>query len=164
MGPSSPVSFAIAVDATSDSQPVDPLWTAARAGCTHSSPLIIGSTLYRYGSSFGLQHMINGVPDKRKNVPVDDTSALYCIDARTGALTATIPLPGVSNFTSPVATADGHLYLATGGRSYVIRAGPKPEIVGTNELDDYNVGPSPALVDGKLIIRGAGKLWCIGKP
>ena len=164
MGPSSPVCFAIAVDATGDSQPREPLWTLAKTGCTHSSPLILGSTLYRYGSCFGLQGMINGVPDKHKNVPVNDTSALYCIDAKTGNLACTIPLPGVSNFTSPVATADGYLYLATGGRSYVIKTGPKPEIVGTNELDDYNVGPSPAVVDGKLIIRGSAKLWCIGKP
>jgi hypothetical protein len=54
--------------------------------------------------------------------------------------------------------------VATGGRSYVVKTGPKPEVFGPNDLADYNIGPSPAIVDGKLIIRGANKLWCIGKP
>jgi outer membrane protein assembly factor BamB len=69
--------------------------------------------------------------------------------------------PGLS-WGSPVATADGFIYFASGGKSYVVKAGPKFELVATNDLGDGNQA-SPAIASGKLFIRGATKLWCIGK-
>ena len=123
-----------------------------------ASPVCQNGTLFRVGPSSK-----KGKGRNRKD-PFD-TRTLYCIDAKSGNLISTIPVPGFRgyNYTSPVATADGYLYLASGGRSYVIKTGPKPELAGTNDLDDNNGYPSPAVADGKLIIRGASKLWCIGK-
>ena len=125
---------------------------------TEGSPVVFDHIVYQYVNNYnqgGLPAKIQ--PDKGMLVGLKRTAGSPEIVSQT-------PLPGVSNWASLVATADGYIYVATGGKSYVIKAGPKPEIVGVNDLNDYNIGPSPAVTDGKLIIRGSTKLWCIGKP
>lgn len=70
--------------------------------------------------------------------------------------------PGVPSHVSPIATADGRIYLASAGKSVVIASGPKFEVLATNDLGD----PSPAsaaVSGGKLYIKGAKSLYCIGK-
>jgi len=68
----------------------------------------------------------------------------------------------VSSTSSPIVTADGRIYAATAGRSYVLAVGPKLEILATNELDD--LGPaSPAVSEGRILLRGRNYLYCIGK-
>jgi outer membrane protein assembly factor BamB len=116
-----------------------------------SSPVVQDGTLYKMGTD-----LVNNMPGKSINI--------NGIDIKTGNQTCKIPIPGFRGYTSPIATADGYVYCVSGGRSYVIKTGPKPEIVGVNELGDDNGFPSPAVADGKLIIRGNSKLWCIGKP
>ena len=70
--------------------------------------------------------------------------------------------PGVSTAASPVATADGRVYLASAGKSYVVKAGPEFEVLATNDLGDG--GPaSPAVADGRLYLKGRQCLFCIGK-
>jgi hypothetical protein len=61
-----------------------------------------------------------------------------------------------------VAAADGLLYFASGGKSYVVRAGPKFEIVAANDLADPS-NASPAIAGGQIFIRGTSFLYCIGK-
>jgi hypothetical protein len=114
--------------------------------------------MYRYVAGGGAQ-VSRGSKER-----TDLIGKLYCVELATGKLTSTLDMPGFTNWASPVATADGYIYFATGTKSYVIKTGPKPEIVGVSDLGDYNPAPSPAVVDGKLIIRGSSKLWCIGKP
>ena len=70
-------------------------------------------------------------------------------------------LPGVAVAPSPIATADGRLYFASGGKSFVVKAGPKFEILGTGDLGDPSQA-SPAVADGRLYLRGGRKLYCIG--
>ena len=69
---------------------------------------------------------------------------------------------GVNPAISPVATADGRLYFANGGVSVVVAAGPKFEILGTSDLGDGSAS-SPAAAQGRLYLRGARYLYCIGK-
>jgi len=71
-------------------------------------------------------------------------------------------LPGVAVAPSPVATADGRLYFASAGKSFVVQAGPKFEILGTSDLGDPSQA-SPAVADGRLFLRGGRHLYCIGK-
>ena len=94
---------------------------------------------------------------------------LHCFELVTGKEMYAEKLPDaatwtspVATWTSPIATADGLVYYVTGGRSYVIKAGPKFEIVSVNDLGDPGHA-SPAISQGKLFIRGGTKLWCIGK-
>ncbi|MBS1789110.1 MAG: hypothetical protein JST85_15385 [Acidobacteria bacterium] len=47
------------------------------------------------------------------------------------------------------------------GDTFVIKAGPKHEVLGTNSLDEP-VLASPAIAAGKIFIRGEKNLYCIG--
>ena len=71
-------------------------------------------------------------------------------------------LEGVETQSSPIVTPDGVIFCASGGKSYVIKAGPKLDIVATNELDDGS-SASPAVAPGMLIIKGTKYLYGIGR-
>jgi len=70
-------------------------------------------------------------------------------------------LPGVSTWASPFATADGRIYFASPGKSYVLKAGDKLEVLSVNEIGEENRA-SPAVSDGKIFLRGDRNLYCIG--
>jgi outer membrane protein assembly factor BamB len=72
-------------------------------------------------------------------------------------------LEGVSKLASPVATADGRIYFASTGKSYVIKAGPKFELLGSGDLQGWGNGSSPAVADGRIFLRDFEFLWCLGK-
>jgi outer membrane protein assembly factor BamB len=71
-------------------------------------------------------------------------------------------LPGISTYASPVVTADGRIYFASAGKSYVLKVGDKLEILAENDLGEDNRA-SAAVSGGKLFIRGDRSLYCIGK-
>jgi hypothetical protein len=54
-------------------------------------------------------------------------------------------------------------YFASAGMSYVLKPGPKLDIVATNELKDPNKAASPAVTEGRIYLRGVNLLYCIGK-
>ena len=88
---------------------------------------------------------------------------LKCWNLTTGELVYNERLPEKVNTTaSPIATADGRLYFASAGKSVVVKAGPKFEILGTNDLGD-NSNASLAVAQDKLLLKGAKFLYCIGK-
>ena len=64
---------------------------------------------------------------------------------------------------SPIATADGRIYFASSGKSYVIKAGPELELLATNDLGEGNDYIAPAVSGGRIFIKGKSYLWCIGK-
>ena len=68
----------------------------------------------------------------------------------------------MSEHASPIATPDGRIYLASAGRSYVVKAGEKFEILATNDLGDEGQA-SPAVADGKLFLKGRKMLYCVGE-
>ncbi len=97
---------------------------------------------------------------------------LYCWKLSTGEELYSERVEGITNLASPVATADGLVYFLTSGKSHIIKAGPKLEIVATNDLGGYggNNGPSPAIANGRIFVRDAESagtagafLYCIGK-
>jgi hypothetical protein len=47
------------------------------------------------------------------------------------------------------------------GTTYVIQAGREFKVVGKNALDEFTLG-TPAIANGRLFIRTATKLYCIG--
>lgn len=63
---------------------------------------------------------------------------------------------------SPVATADARIYFVGAAKSYVIKAGPKFEILATNDLKGSDNGSSPAVANGRIFVRDAEHLYCIG--
>ena len=70
-------------------------------------------------------------------------------------------LPGVSAVPSAVVTADKRIYFASGGKSFVLAAGPKLDVLGVSDLNDPSHA-SPAIADGRLFLRGRRNLYCIG--
>lgn len=80
----------------------------------------------------------------------------------TGAEAYSNRLPGIgSTWSSPIADTAGHLFFASGGKSFVIRAGADFAILSTNDLSDPNHA-SPAAANGKLYILGRKQLYCVG--
>src|SRR5207253_684583 len=95
-----------------------------------------------------------------------DRGFLACYDARTGKevygrqrLDA-----GSDKFTSSPWGHGGKVYcLSEDGDTFVVRAGPKFEVLGKNSLDDMCLA-TPALAQGSLFLRTASSLYRIGNP
>ncbi len=87
---------------------------------------------------------------------------LKCFRLATGDLIFSERLPGVSTWASPFATPDGRIYFASAGKSYVVKATDKLEILATNELGEENRA-SAAVSDGRIYLRGDKHLTCISK-
>jgi outer membrane protein assembly factor BamB len=92
-----------------------------------------------------------------------DRGILTCIDAKTGEVKyegGRIPIP--ATFTaSPVAFEGKILMTSEDGDTFVVKSGPKHEILGTNSVGEA-VYASPAIADGRIFIRGEKNLYCIG--
>jgi outer membrane protein assembly factor BamB len=117
-------------------------WKLDKVPAEYSSPVISGEYVYR-------AHKPEGVT---------------CRKLATGEQVYTEPLKGISILASPFATADGRIYFASGDKSFVIKAGPKFELLATNDLrGGGGNGSSPAVANGRIFIRGSETFFCIGK-
>lgn len=92
----------------------------------------------------------------------DETGLATCWESGTGKLVWKHRL-GRRHSASGVVSADGLLYWSDDdGVTYVLKAGPKFELVSKNDLDEP-CSASPAVSRGQLFIRTLGHLYCIGK-
>jgi outer membrane protein assembly factor BamB len=91
-----------------------------------------------------------------------DRGILTCLDAKTGEVKyegGRLPIP--ATFTaSPIAFEGKILLTSEDGDTFVIKAGPKHEILGTNSVGEP-VYASPAVADGKIFIRGEKNMYCV---
>jgi outer membrane protein assembly factor BamB len=69
-------------------------------------------------------------------------------------------LKGVSTASSPFTTPERRIYLASGGTSYVVKVGPKLELLAVNDLEESSQA-SPAVADGCIFLKGDRHLFCI---
>jgi outer membrane protein assembly factor BamB len=92
-----------------------------------------------------------------------DRGVLTCLDAKTGEVKyegGRVPIP--ATFTASPIAFDGKILLTSeDGDTFVVKAGPKHEIVGTNSVGEP-VYASPAVAEGHIFIRGERNLYCIG--
>lgn len=88
---------------------------------------------------------------------------LRCIRLATGEPGFNERLVGVSTWASPFATSDGKVYFASAGKTYVVQAADKLEILATNEIGEESRA-SAAVSGGKIFLRGNKHLYCIGLP
>jgi len=115
-------------------------WSVNNVPEGFSSPVVVGEWLYR----------------------LHNPGILRCRQFATGELVFTERLEGVSTSSSPFTTADGRIYLVSAGKSYVVKAGPKLEVLAINDLGDG--GPSsPAVAEGRIYLKGRQHLYCIGR-
>jgi outer membrane protein assembly factor BamB len=92
-----------------------------------------------------------------------DNGIVTCLDAKTGAVRyegGRVPVP--SRFMgSPVAFADFIALTSVDGETFMLKSGPKHEIVRTNSVNEP-VYSSPAIAKGRIYIRGQKHLFAIG--
>jgi outer membrane protein assembly factor BamB len=92
-----------------------------------------------------------------------DRGVLTCLDAKTGEVKyegGRVPVP--ATFTASPVAFDGKILLTSeDGDTFVVKAGPKHEIVATNTVGEP-VYASPAVAAGNIFIRGERNLYCIG--
>jgi outer membrane protein assembly factor BamB len=91
-----------------------------------------------------------------------DNGTITCLDAKTGQVKyegGRVPKPG--RFTSSPVAYDGKILLTSeDGDTFVVKAGPAHEILRTNSVDEA-VLATPALSQGRILIRTVGHLYCI---
>jgi outer membrane protein assembly factor BamB len=122
-------------------------WRHTKTPQGFGSPVVVGSCLFR----------------------ASPPGIIRCWSVSDGRLIFEERLEGVPTYPSPVATKDGRIYFASAGKSCVIKAGPKLEVLATNELGEgernewTRTGPSAAVSEGRIFLRGPQALICIGK-
>jgi outer membrane protein assembly factor BamB len=117
------------------------VWTA-RKGSNVSSPVLYGGHLYWTHENLGIA---------------------YCVEASSGKLLYEERLPAGGQFYASPVAADGKIYhVARGGKTFVLAAGPRFNLLSTNELDRGTYNASPAVAGGRLLIRSDRALYCLG--
>jgi len=119
-------------------------WTFPQIPEGLSSPIIAQGLVWRTHS-----------PEIVKGIRVSD-----------GTLAFAERLKGVPVYASPISTADGRIYLASAGKSYVVKAsetGDKLEVLAESDLGEENRA-SAAISDGRIYVRGGKTLYCLGLP
>lgn len=95
---------------------------------------------------------------------MSDRGIITCLDAKTGKIVyegGRIPVP--ATFTASPVAFDGKILLTSeDGDTFVIKAGPKHEVLATNSIAEP-VYASPAISEGMIFIRGEKNLYCIGR-
>jgi outer membrane protein assembly factor BamB len=115
-------------------------WSSTKACPEMASPLLYKDNLY---------------------VLMQNTVILMCLDARTGKEVYKERLRGARSFTASPWAHGGKIYfLDEDGRTFVVAAGPKFELLGKNEIKDL-FWSTPALSRDALYLRGADRLYCI---
>lgn len=92
----------------------------------------------------------------------DDQGTATCLDLKTGAEKWRERLGTGRMRPSPVAAGGNVYFTALDGNTTVIRAADEFEVVAKSSLGE-DVAASFALADGRVYVRGAKHLWCIGK-
>ena len=115
-------------------------WFQPKAGPYNTSPIVYGDYYYT----------------------LLDRGFMSCHDARTGEeVYAKTRFPEGASFTSSPWAYNGKVFcLSEDGDTYVVQAGPEFKVVGANRLDELCLA-SPAVADGKLLLRTASRLYCI---
>jgi outer membrane protein assembly factor BamB len=132
--------YAIRLGASGELKDADIAWRYAKGTAYVPSPILYGDYLYL----------------------LTDKGVMTCLDARTGEVKyegGRVPVP--ATFTASPVAFDGKILLTSeDGDTFVVKAGPKHEVVRTNTVGEP-VYASPAVADGKLFIRGEKHLYAI---
>jgi outer membrane protein assembly factor BamB len=116
------------------------LWRYAKGTAYVPSPILYGDYVYL----------------------MTDSGILTCLDAKTGEVKyegSRVPVPA-KFMASPVAFDGKILLTSEDGDTFVLKAGPKYEVIRTNSLGEP-IYASPAIAKGKIFIRGEKNLYCI---
>ncbi len=134
------IAYAIRLGAAGELKEADIAWKYAKGTAYVPSPILYGDYLYL----------------------LTDKGVMTCLDARTGEVKyegGRVPVP--ATFTASPVAFDGKILLTSeDGDTFVIKAGPKHEVLRTNSLGEP-VYASPAVAGGKIFIRAEKHLYAI---
>jgi outer membrane protein assembly factor BamB len=119
-------------------------WTSQKGSPFVPSPIVYGDYLY----------MIN-----------DMASIVTCYEAATGKVMwqGRLGVARSEGFSASPVAVDGKVFFTNDdGETFVVRAGPKFELLRTNRIGEGTLA-SPALVDGRWYIRTNRSLFAIGQ-
>lgn len=118
-------------------------WVNTDGGAEFASPLLYEGKLFLFGRNRG---------------------SVQCLNPQTGdPLESPERLPGARSFWSSPWGHDGKVFcIDEAGNGFVLSAGPKVELLGVNELGE-EVRATPALINGAIIIRSLGNVYCVGQ-
>lgn len=130
--------LALRPDAKTDAERI--AWRYNKGTAYVTSPIAIGDYVYLF----------------------TDGGITTCLDARTGAVVYEGGRPPVAATFRASAVSFGDKFLMTSedGETFVVRAGPKHEVLRTNSLGEP-IWASPALANGTIYIRGEKHLFAI---
>ncbi|HEX8686566.1 MAG TPA: PQQ-binding-like beta-propeller repeat protein [Pyrinomonadaceae bacterium] len=112
-------------------------WRADKGGPYTTTPIVYGDLLYT----------------------LSDAGVLSAFEAKTGRLVYQERLP--SSFSASPVASDGKLYLSSeDGDVYVVRAGPRFELLATNPVGEPLMA-TPAITDGMLILRAHRHVYAV---
>jgi outer membrane protein assembly factor BamB len=116
-------------------------WTYDKGTAYVPSPILVGDYVYL----------------------MTDSGIMTCLDAKTGEVRyeGGRPPNPARFMASMVAVGDVILQTSDAGDVYVIRAGPKHEVIRTNSIGEP-VFASPAIANGRIYLRGTTHLYAIG--
>jgi outer membrane protein assembly factor BamB len=117
------------------------VWTYNKGTAYVSSPILVGDYLYI----------------------MNDQGVITCLEAKTGKVLyeGGRPPEPARFMASMVAVGDKILQTSEDGDVFVVRAGPKHEVLGKNSIGEP-VQVSPAIANGRIYIRGDKHLFAIG--
>jgi len=117
-------------------------WSKTRGGPYMPTPVIYGDLLYI----------------------VSNQGVLTTYQARTGERVYQERLGGKGGaFTASPVASDGKIYLSSeDGEVFVVKAGPKYELLATNPVGQVMMA-TPAISDGLVIVRGVSHLFAFGE-
>jgi outer membrane protein assembly factor BamB len=141
-GRSGVVSLAVRTGGRGDVTKTHRLWTSTK-GSNVSSPVFHEGHLYWTQDSLDIA---------------------YCAEARTGRIVYEERLSRAGQFYASAVLADGKLYyVARSGRTFVLAAGPRFELLAVNDLGDGSIfDASPAVAANRLYLRSDRFMYCVG--
>lgn len=108
----------------------------------------------------GLSDTVSMVTDG-KHLYQYNEDMLACMDAKEGKVLYEHAVDGSASYASPAIVGD-KLYLFSGDTTYVVKVGPKYELLKKNTLEEYT-DSSPAIVEGRMYIRTEKSLYAVGE-
>lgn len=142
-GRSGIASLAVKTGGTGDITASNRLWTSQK-GSNVSSPILHEGHMYWMN---------------------DQQGVAYCAKAATGEITYEERIPGAGQvYASPVLAGGNIYYLSRGGKTFVVSATPKFQMVASNSLQDGSgFNGSPAVSGDRMFIRSDRFLYCLKK-
>jgi outer membrane protein assembly factor BamB len=115
-------------------------WAKVRGGPYMPTPLVYGGYLYCCSNA----------------------GVVTCYEARTGKQAYRERLEAANGFSASPVAADGKLYFTgEAGEVFVVRAGPKLELLATNAMEEACLA-TPAIADGMIFVRTRHHLYGLG--